>query len=127
MGRRLNQPTETEKAKLSLRIDFAGGRRLGPGKVLLLEAIDQQGSISAAGRAIGMSYKRAWDLIEEMNGIFKLPVIASKSGGAKGGGAVLTDVGREIVDAYRDMEAQSILATNATLKTLFKNLAKERK
>jgi molybdate transport system regulatory protein len=123
MGRRLNQPTNNETAKLSLRIDFAEGRRLGPGKVLLLEAIAQQGSISAAARAINMSYKRAWDLIEELNGMCGAPVISSKSGGAKGGGAELTERGKVIVATYRDMETQTNLANAVAMKQLLKYMS----
>ncbi len=120
MGRRLNQPTAGARAKLSLRIDFANGKRLGPGKVLLLEAISQHGSISAAARALEMSYKRAWDLIEELNEMFGTPVIASKSGGAKGGGAELTPTGQTIAATYRVMETLSVAATKSTLKELLK-------
>jgi molybdate transport system regulatory protein len=120
MGRRLNQPKRGEGAKLSLRIDFANSKRLGPGKVLLLEAIAQHGSISAAARHLEMSYKRAWDLIEEMNEMFGVPVIDSKSGGAKGGGAVLTHTGQSIATAYREMETEAVAATQAALKKLLK-------
>ena len=122
MGRRLNQPTAKEKAILSLRIDFAEGRRLGPGKVLLLEAVDEHGSISAAGRAIGMSYKRAWDLIDEMNQIFASAVVDSKSGGKQGGGATLTDVGQRVVKTYRKMERQATKANNAAMAELLKDV-----
>ncbi len=122
MGRRLNQPSGKDKAILSLRIDFAEGRRLGPGKVLLLEAVDEHGSISAAGRAIGMSYKRAWDLIDEMNQIFASAVVDSKSGGKQGGGATLTDVGQRVVKTYRKMERQAAMANNAEMAGLLKDV-----
>jgi molybdate transport system regulatory protein len=122
MGRRLNQPSVKDKAILSLRIDFAEGRRLGPGKVLLLEAVDQHGSISAAGRAIGMSYKRAWDLIAEMNQIFAGPVVDSKSGGKQGGGATLTVLGKRVVTTYRTMEKQAAKANKAALAKLLKDV-----
>jgi molybdate transport system regulatory protein len=126
MGRRLNIPEGKDKAILSLRIDFAEGRRLGPGKVLLLEAVDEHGSISAAGRAIGMSYKRAWDLIDEMNKIFSGPVVDSKSGGKQGGGATLTELGQRVVVTYRKMEEQAAKANEAAMKTLLKDVAKRR-
>jgi molybdate transport system regulatory protein len=126
MGRRLNQPSSKDKAILSLRIDFAEGRRLGPGKVVLLEAVDEHGSISAAGRAIGMSYKRAWDLIDEMNQIFAGPVVDSKSGGKQGGGATLTALGLRVVKTYRNMEEQAAQANEAAMKTLLKDVAKRR-
>ena len=123
MGRRLNQPDPAEKAKLSLRIDFAEGRRLGPGKVLLLEAVAKHGSISAAARSINMSYKRAWDLIEELNHIFSSPVIDSKSGGPKGGGAALTKLGGEVVAAYREMERKTQTVSKTALKGLLRHLS----
>jgi molybdate transport system regulatory protein len=122
MGRRLNIPASRDKAILSLRIDFAEGRRLGPGKVLLLEAVDEHGSISAAGRAIGMSYKRAWDLIDEMNQIFAGPVVDSKSGGKQGGGATLTELGNRVVTTYRKMEEQAATANKAAMAKLLKDV-----
>lgn len=126
MGRRLNKPEAGQKAVLSLRVDFADGQRLGPGKIVLLEAIAKHGSISAAGRAIGMSYKRAWDLIEELNTIFGAPVIDSKSGGSRGGGARLNEKGQRIVAHYREIEKQSKLASKAALRTLLKDMARSR-
>ena len=122
MGRRLNQPSGKNKAILSLRIDFAEGRRLGPGKVLLLEAVDQHGSISAAGRALDMSYKRAWDLIDEMNRIFAGPVVDSKSGGKQGGGATLTELGQRVIATYRKMEKQAAKTNAAAMAKLLKDV-----
>ncbi len=122
MGRRLNQPSGKNKAILSLRIDFAEGRRLGPGKVLLLEAVDQHGSISAAGRALNMSYKRAWDLIDEMNRIFAGPVVDSKSGGKQGGGATLTELGQRVIATYRKMEKQAAKTNAAAMAKLLKDV-----
>lgn len=91
--------------RLTLRLDFSNGHRLGPGKVRLLEAIDQHGSISAAGRALGMSYRRAWLLVDEINRAFALPAVAGQTGGSGGGGTALTDWGRELVALYRGLEA----------------------
>ncbi|MEX2518769.1 MAG: LysR family transcriptional regulator [Paracoccaceae bacterium] len=79
---------------------------LGPGKADLLELIAETGSISAAGRRMGMSYKRAWSLVEVMNAIFRAPLVVSSRGGAKGGGAALTDEGVAVLAAYRRVEAQ---------------------
>ena len=104
--------------ELSIRIDFAPGQRLGPGKVRLLEQIAEQGSIAAGGRALGMSYKRAWDLVDEMNSIFGAPVVAPRSGGQKGGGATLTDLGTRLVAKYRDMEKLSGQATKALMASI---------
>lgn len=78
---------------------------LGPGKADLLQAIRETGSISAAGRAMGMSYKRAWSLVEEMNAAFRDPLVASTRGGQKGGGAALTGAGDSVLAHYRAIEA----------------------
>lgn len=80
---------------------------LGPGKVDLIEAIERTGSISAAGRAMGMSYRRAWLLVDALNRMFKQPVVVLATGGAKGGGAKLTDFGRSVATAYRRAEARA--------------------
>ena len=91
--------------RLTIRLDFEAGRRLGAGKVALLESIDRTGSISAAGRAQGMSYRRAWLLIDEMNTTFRQPVTTAQAGGAAGGGARLTEFGTHLAATYRAMEA----------------------
>ena len=75
---------------LSIRIDFDDEGRLGPGKVALLEQIEREGSISAAGRAMNMSYKRAWELVSEINRTFEEPLVTAQTGGRAGGGAALT-------------------------------------
>ncbi|WP_418595068.1 winged helix-turn-helix domain-containing protein [Ponticoccus sp. (in: a-proteobacteria)] len=77
---------------------------LGPGKADLLERIRDTGSIAAAGRTMSMSYKRAWMLVEEMNTAFREPLVDSTRGGAKGGGARLTDAGAEVLANYRKLE-----------------------
>ena len=92
--------------QLRLRILFGPDAMMGPGKADLLERIAETGSIAAAGRAMGMSYKRAWQLVEVMNGIFSSPVVESSRGGASGGGAVLTENGRHVVQLYRALEAR---------------------
>lgn len=88
---------------LHLRFDW-GGLRLGPGKARLLELIRDAGSISAAARGMGMSYKRAWMLVEEMNAAFAAPVVVSVRGGPKGGGAQITPEGLAVLDAFRALE-----------------------
>jgi molybdate transport system regulatory protein len=95
---------------LSIRIDLAGGARIGPGKIALLEAIAREGSISAAGRALRMSYRRAWELVEQLNRGLGAPVVATAAGGAKGGGARLTAVGLAVVEHYRAIEAAAATA-----------------
>jgi molybdate transport system regulatory protein len=90
--------------KLALRIEFDEERAIGPGKARLLELIQQHRSIAGAGRAMGMSYRRAWMLIDTLNTAFRQPVVTTKLGGKAGGGAVLTSFGEELVKNYRDME-----------------------
>ncbi len=105
-------------ADLSIRIDFGPDLRVGPGKIALLERIASLGSISAGGRAMDMSYRRAWELIEELNTIFGKPVVESRSGGKKGGGATLTPLGLSLIARYRAMELAAAAATEPHLKAL---------
>ena len=93
--------------KITIRIDLDNGVRLGPGKAQLLELIAAHGSIRAAGAAIGMSYRRAWLLGDEINRMFREPSIFTRHGGKSGGGAGLTDFGQELLSRYRRMEQES--------------------
>ena len=95
-------------AAVSIRLRFADDARLGPGKIALLEAVDRTGSIAAAGREMAMSYRRAWLLIDSLNRMFDEPVVIASPGGANGGGAGLGPLGRELVAAYRAMEAETV-------------------
>lgn len=104
--------------RFSVRLDFTPGGRLGPGKVQLLEAIGETGSISAAGRSMKMSYRRAWLLVDDLNRIFRSPLVEAQPGGAKGGGAHLTALGREIVASYRAIEAKTLEAGAAEIAAL---------
>ena len=90
--------------KLFLRLDLTSSVRLGPGKIRLLEAIEREGSISAAGRALKMSYRRAWLLIDELNSSFRKPLVATQLGGTGGGKASVTALGHLVVRTYRAME-----------------------
>ena len=90
--------------RLSIRIDLKSGDRIGPGKIALLEAIRDTGSISAAARKIGMSYRRAWLLVEQINAALEEPAVASTMGGRQGGGASVTLVGERMIDIYRSIE-----------------------
>ena len=87
-----------------LRIDFAPAGSVGPGKIALLEAIDASGSLSQAARDLGMSYRRAWGLLDDLNRTLAAPVATASVGGTGGGGAALTRYGRELVASYRTVE-----------------------
>lgn len=99
-----DNPGMSTSTRLKLRLEYDAPLVLGPGKAQLLTLIDQRGSISAAGREMGMSYKRAWSLVEEMNAAFTQPVVDSSRGGPGGGGASLTDTGREVLARFRRLE-----------------------
>ncbi len=103
---------------LSIRIDLDPARRIGPGKIALLEAIKAHGSISAGGRAMGMSYKRAWELVDEIGKLCGKPVVASQTGGKHGGGARLTPLGLSLILLYRDVERAAMEAASPHLEAL---------
>src|SRR5260370_36356664 len=90
-------------ARIKVTIVFESGARIGPGKAALLESIRDTGSISAAARDMGMPYKRAWVLLDSMNRAFKELVVEAATGGAHGGGAVLTPFGADVLARYRRM------------------------
>lgn len=108
----------TGAPRLSLRIDLDNGARLGPGKAKLLELIEAYGSIRAAGAAMGMSYRRAWLLADEINRMFREPSIFTRHGGKSGGGAGLTPFGETLLKACRRMDAESRKALSADLNWL---------
>lgn len=91
----------------TIRIELGPGKRLGPGKVRLLELVGSTGSISAAAREMAMSYRRAWLLIEELNEAFGKPVVQATAGGAGGGGTRVTPHGQSVIDAFRAIESES--------------------
>jgi len=96
-----------DKSRPKLRILLGAAVALGPGKVALLEAVDKSGSITGAALYMGMSYRRAWKLIEAMNNDFKVPLIATSSGGRGGGGALVTKAGFDALKRYRSMETKA--------------------
>jgi molybdate transport system regulatory protein len=104
--------------KLTLRVDFGSRRSIGPGKIRLLEEIGRGGSISQAGRSLGMSYRRAWLLIDDLNRCFRQPVVRAKSGGSRGGGAALTEFGAGLVRDYRAIETAAARAAKSRLRGL---------
>ena len=105
-------------AVLTIRVDFGAFGYIGPGKIRLMELISKHGSISAAGKEMGMSYRRAWMLVDEINQIFKLPLVDKQMGGSGGGGARLTMLGRDVVSRYRAIEGAAATATAADLRAL---------
>jgi molybdate transport system regulatory protein len=113
-------------AGLSIRVDLPTGLRIGPGKIDLLDAIRATGSISAAARSLGMSYRRAWLLVEELNTGLREPAVAAESGGRHGGGATLTPVGQRVIDLYREIEAQAASAASHQFDALGKLARREK-
>jgi molybdate transport system regulatory protein len=105
-------------ARLKVSIVLGSGARIGPGKAKLLESIRETGSISAAARDMDMSYKRAWLLLDSINQAFETPAVIATTGGQRGGGARLTDFGRDLLERYRRLEAEAQEAAAADLATL---------
>lgn len=112
---------------LSIRIDLASGNRIGPGKIALLEAIRTTGSISAAARSLGMSYRRAWLLVEEINQTLREPAVKAEPGGVRGGGAVVTSAGERMVDLYRTIETQARTAADGEFRAIGKLIRHEKR
>jgi molybdate transport system regulatory protein len=115
----------TISQSLQLRLLLNGVIALGPGKAALLRGIQDSGSISAAARAMDMSYRRAWLLVEDMNRCFRQPLVETSTGGARGGGARLTDSGRDVLARYSAMEQSAIAAVRTDMAYLASLLADE--
>ena len=98
------------RVQFRLRITKGDDIAIGPGKIELLEAIGATGSITAAAKALGMSYRRAWLLIDTMNRCFESPVVDTEAGGARGGGTRVTPLGADVVRRYRRIEASAAKA-----------------
>lgn len=114
----MENTAQTKPVRLQLRLFFAQGAMLGPGKAQLLEHIRDTGSISAAGRAMGMSYKRAWMLVDAMNAAFAAPLVESARGGPGGGGAQVTEAGLAVLRLYRALEDATARAGEAELAAI---------
>jgi molybdate transport system regulatory protein len=114
----------SDKRGLRMRVVLRHGAALGPGKIELLEAIAETGSIRAAGARFKMSYRRAWGLVAELNDMFAKPLVTAETGGRGGGGAVLTPLGGEVVKRFRAMETASWSAIELDFKHLAKQLKK---
>ena len=121
-GRPAPQPQraseEIRHAALTIRVDFGEFGYLGPGKIALMEFISKHGSISAAGKEMGMSYRRAWLLVDEINRIFRDPLVEKQMGGSGGGGAQLSKLGRDVVGRYRAIEGAAAAAAAGDIKAL---------
>jgi molybdate transport system regulatory protein len=113
-----SEPSQRPGHRLSIRIDLASGARIGPGKVALLEEIARSGSISAAGRVLKMSYRRAWELVEDLNRHLGTAVVSTAAGGSGGGGARLTEAGEALVTEYRAIETATTAAAKPHLAAL---------
>jgi molybdate transport system regulatory protein len=114
---------DVRHAALTIRVDFGAFGFLGPGKIALMERISKHGSISAAGKEMGMSYRRAWLLVDEINRIFRDPLVEKQMGGSGGGGARLTQLGRDVVGRYRAIEGAAATAAAADIRALKASLA----
>ena len=108
------------KAELWIKLSLPGVGQIGPGKIRLLQLIDEHESIAAAARAMGMSYRRAWLLVDEINSLFEQPVVAKWQGGKSKGGASLSDFGRTLVDDY----AALVRTANTSNRELLDKIAR---
>jgi molybdate transport system regulatory protein len=107
---------------LTLRVLGSGAPAMGPGKAELIERIAQTGSISAAARAMNMSYRRAWQLVEAINAAYREPVVLTATGGQRGGGATVTPYGKRLAAQFRAMEDKASAAIAADLKRFARQL-----
>jgi molybdate transport system regulatory protein len=123
----MQKPSARSLPSLSVRIDLDAKGRIGPGKIQLLESIHACGSISAAGRAMEMSYKRAWDLVDEINRICRQAAVERQTGGRNGGGAVLTPFGISLVARYRKIERDAASAARKELQALRSEIGRPKK
>ena len=96
--------------QLKIRVMAGPVIAFGPGKATLLAAIERTGSITAAAREMGMSYRRAWLLVDEMNRSFRQPLVETAAGGPGGGGAHVTPFGQDVLHRYRQMEEKAVAA-----------------
>lgn len=110
--------------RFRMRITAGDAIAVGPGKIALLEAIADTGSITAAAKSLDMSYRRAWLLLDELNRSLRLPAVDSAKGGQHGGGSALTDVGRQLIALYRRIEANAALACAKDIQQLMRMLAR---
>ncbi len=110
-------PMEGKEIRLRCWIEIEGKKFFGPGPAQLLELIQQEGSIAKAAKIMGMSYKKAWDIVSDLNSRGKNPFVISRKGGEKGGGAELTETGKEVVKRYKELvdSLNAVLTQNKKL------------
>jgi molybdate transport system regulatory protein len=113
----MSTPRRASTSLVRLRILSGSSIAIGPGKADLLDAIAETGSISAAARRMGMSYRRAWLLVQTMNDCFKRPLVEAVKGGKEGGGARLTDLGDQVLTRYRRLARETATTFEPYLKT----------
>lgn len=113
------------QVRFRMRITQDDTIALGPGKVSLLEAVREHGSISAAARSMNMSYRRAWLLMDELNRALASPATVSEHGGQSGGGSMLTPVGEEIIRLYRNIETQAAAVCATEIEALTKLIKRQ--
>ena len=106
--------------RLSIRLDLSNGGRIGSGKIALLEAIRAKGSITAAARHLGMAYRTAWLLVEQINEALREPAVTTATGGQRGGGTVLTPTGERVIELYHTIEE----LTRTSARQEFRAIAK---
>ena len=111
-------PKPTQRIRLTLRIDVDREASIGPGKIALLEAIVETGSISAAARKLGMSYRRAWLLIDDINSRLREPAVTRVKGGTRGGSSDLNATCRRLIELYRKVEAHAYAGSPADIRAL---------
>ena len=126
MSRARSNPGVAEQVVFKLRMRVMAGDviAIGPGKIALLEALEEHASITAAAKALGMSYRRAWLLIDELNRSLHTPAVASATGGPNGGSSALTETGLQLIALYRGIESAAMQACQNDIKKLLKMMAR---
>lgn len=112
--------------RITIRLDFENGHNVGHGKIALLEAVQRSGSIAQAARAMGMSYRRAWLLINELNHTFATAIVKARAGGSVGGTAAITPLGELLIARYREIEVVNRKLARQKMGPLMKGLSRRK-
>lgn len=115
-----------DSLRVTFRIDFNDGGAVGPGKIALLERMRETGSLSQAARDLDMSYRRAWQLLDSLNQMFREPVVVTSVGGKGGGGATLTALGESLIASYREIERDITVHATRRLESFGARIAKRK-